>query len=59
MDGLKLVAWMVSVDGICILLTQRELAAKQWAEQGGNMFPLYAGEEIEVKHDSQDIPENA
>jgi hypothetical protein len=59
MDGLKPVAWMVSVDGICILLTQRELAARQWAEQGGNMFPLYAGEEIEVKHDSQDIPENA
>ncbi len=59
MAMLKPVAWMVSVDGVCILLTQRELAARQWAEQGGNMFPLYAGEEIEVQRDSQDIPENA
>jgi hypothetical protein len=41
------------------LLTQRELAARQWAEQGGKMFPLYAGEEIEIKHDSAEIPENA
>ena len=58
MDMVKPVAWMVSVDGICILLTQRELAAKQWAEQGGNMFPLYAGEEI-VQHNSQDISQDA
>ena len=59
MDSMKPVAWMVTVDGICILLTQRELAAKQWAVQGGKMFPLYAGEEIEVQHDSQDISTDA
>ena len=57
--AMKPVAWMVTQDDICILLTQRELAARQWAEQGGKLFPLFAGEEIEVKHDSTSIPENA
>jgi len=57
MDTLKPVAWMVMQDDICILLTQREIAARQWAAEGGKLFPLFKGEEIELN--SSDVSEDA
>ena len=57
MDTLKPVAWMVTQDDICILLTQREIAARQWAAEGGKLFPLFKGEEIE--HNSSDVSKDA
>ena len=57
MDILKPVAWMVTQDDICILLTQRELAARQWAAESGKLFPLFKGEEIELN--SSDVSKDA
>lgn len=57
MDTMNAVAWMVTQDDICILLTQREIAARQWAAEGGKLFPLFKGEEIELN--SSDVSKDA
>ena len=57
MDTMNAAAWMVTQDDICILLTQREIAARQWAAEGGKLFPLFKGEEIELN--SSDVSKDA